>query len=305
MVNKITKKRLKNVLVYDGLKIIILSVIVCLIVVLIFNGLAKKPSDGQDFKLIIDEELHVGEEELDSFMNQLFEVGPENGGFSYDTLRGEIITLRSNDESPKNYMLNNIYVDISQDDACVLVEDIYVQYLSENNAVDIVKYVDSALQFLFKEGLCDENGVFNENKVNAYFERTRGSDSRFKTNSQIESGKAKELKRLKAIYSNAKALKNCFELHPELLDERTFNYGGVEFTGKYAILIDKFDGNNGRYAETLFKRSYEDDSGLTVYTTEGIYITIGNNLDANGDLFYENLAFLYTLINRYSTFLTV
>ena len=304
MVNKITGKRLKNVIVYDGLKIILLSVIICIIAVLVFNAITKKPSDGQDFKLIVDDELITGDD-TNPFFAELFSNGVENGGYSYETLKGELMYLKGNDESPKSYMLNNVYADIAQDDVCVLAEDTYLGYVSRNNAIDLLQYVDGALNYLTSEGLCDLNGVFNVDKVNAYFDRTRGKDSRFKTEEQIKKGKEDELKRLKAIYNNATKLKNCFQAHPELLDQRTFTYGGVEITGKFALVLDKFDGNNDRRIENLFKRAYKDEGGEVKYTTQGIYIAIGNNSIENGDLFYENLAFLYTLINTYSTYLTV
>ena len=307
MVNKITKKRLKNVLAYDGLKILILSVIVCIVVVLIFNAFAKKPSDGQDFKLIVDDDLIYDYDEVDKFLDELFQNGVDNGGFSYETLQGDFISLRDNDESPKNYMLNSIYAELTQDDVCVLQEEIYKQYIEQNNAVDIIAFIDNAFEFLFSEGLCDVDGNFNQQKVNDYFIRTRGNDSRFRTQEEIANGKANELKRLQAIYRNATALKACFEAHPELLDERTYSYGDAQITGKFAIVIGNLNGNaqTGRYAEKLFKRSYENEDGETVYTTDGIYIAFGNNYAQNGDIIYENLAFMYTLIKTYSTYITI
>ncbi len=304
MVNKITGKRLKNLIVYDGIKIVVLSVIVCLVLVLVFNAFAKKPTDGQDFRLIVDEDVIVGDD-MNGFFNSLFDNGVENGGFSYETLQGQVVYLRSNDESPKNYVLTGIYVELNQDDVCVLLEDIYVKYLSQSNAVKIDVYVQNAKQFLLDNGLCDENGVFNVDKVNAYFERTRGKDSRFKTAKQIEEGKANELKRLKAIWNNATALLRCFELHKELLDEREYTYGEFTDKGYFGLNLGALNGNaqTGKYVEDLFKRSYENESGETVYTTDGIYVALGNNLDADGDLYYENLAFLYTLIKTYSTYI--
>lgn len=304
MVNKITKQRLKNVIVYDGIKIVALCVILCLILVLVFNAIAKKPSDGQDFKLIIDEDLYVGDDIGDLF-SDLFEKGPLNGGFSYETLEGETVYLRSNDESPKEYVLNNVYAELSQDDVCVLEEEIYLQYISRNNAVDLVDYVKSAKTFLLNEGICNAGGEFDVSAVNAYFEKTRSKDSRFKTSEEIKKGKEDEFKRLKAIWNNANALEACFTAHPELLDERSFELGGLTITGKFAIKIDAFNGNNDKYVENLFKRSYLDENEQTVYTTKGIYVTVGNNLNKNGDLFYENLAFLYTLINTYSTYINI
>lgn len=304
MVNKITGKRLKNLIAYDGVKIAVLSVIVCLIVILIFNAFAKKPSNGQDFRLIVDEDILVGDD-MGGIFDNLFDGGVENGGFSYETLQGQLVYLRSNDESPKNYVLSSIYTELNHDDVCVLTEEIYVEYVSFHNAVKIDVYVDSAKQFLIDNGLCNIDGVFNEDNVNAYFEKTRGKDSRFKTTAQKKEGKANELKRLKAIWNNATALQNCFALHPELLDEREYTYGNFTTKGYFAIKVGALNGNEqaGNSVENLFKRSYEDKSGNKGYTTDGIYIALGNNPDADGDLFYEKLAFLYTLIKTYSTYI--
>ena len=304
MVNKITKQRLKNVIVYDGVKILALSVILCVVLILIFNAFAKKPSNGQAFKFVIDENIHVGDD-VNGFMDDLFESGSENGGFSYEILQGETVYLRSNDESPKEYVLNNVYAELSQDDVCVLEEEIYLQYISRNNAVDLVDYVKSAKTFLLNEGICNAGGEFDVSAVNAYFEKTRLKDSRFRTSEQIEKGKKDELDRLKAIWKNATALDTCFATHPEVLDERTFTIGDYTKTGKFALKIDVFDGKDGKLVENLFKRSYLDENEETVYTTSGIYITVGNNLQDDGDLYYENLAVLYTLINTYSTFISL
>ena len=304
MVNKITKQRLKNVIFYDGIKIVAVSVILCIVLILIFNAFAKKPSNGQDFKLIIDENIIVGDD-IRGLMDNLFESGTENGGFSYETLQGETIYLRSNDESPKEYVLNNVYAELYQDDVCVLEEEIYLQYVARNNAVDLVDYVKDAKAFLINEGLCNASGEFDTDSVNSYFERTRSNDSRFRTSEKIKQAKEDELKRLQAIWRNATLLEACFVAHPELLDEQTFTIGEYTKTGKFALKIDVFDGKDGKYVESLFKRSYLDENEETVYTTSGIYIALGNNLQNNGDLFYENLAFLYTLINTYSTFISL
>lgn len=304
MVNKITGKRLKNLISYDWLKMVALSVIACIVVILTFNAIAKKPSDGQDFRLIIDQDVIVEEDEIKSVFDTLFDGGVEEGGFSYETLQGQVVYLRENDESPKSYVLDGVYGELNQDDVCIILEDVYLGYIAQNNAVKIDEYLISAKQFLLDNELCNSLGEFDVNKVNSYFETTRGKDTRFKTAEQIKKGKEDELKRLKAIWNNATALQKCFEEHPELLDERTYTYGEYQITGKYAINLSKLDGDSesGRYIENLFKRSYEKDDQV-LYTVEGIYLAVGQTGDADGDLFYEKLAFLYTLIKTYSTFL--
>ena len=304
MVNKITGKRLKNLISYDWLKMLALSVIVCIVVILIFNAFAKKPSDGQDFRLVIDQDVIVEEDEIKGVFDTLFDGGVEEGGFSYETLQGQVVYLRGNDESPKSYILGGVYAELNQDDVNILLEDVYLEYIAQNNAVKIDEYLISAKQFLLDNGLCNSLGEFDVNRVNSYFETTRGKDTRFKTAEQIKKGKEDELKRLKAIWNNATALQKCFEEHPELLDERTYLFGAYENTGKFAINLSKLNGNSesGKYIENLFKRSYVKDDE-TLYTVEGIYLTVGQTSDADGDLFYEKLAFLYTLIKTYSTFI--
>ncbi|MBR2323169.1 MAG: hypothetical protein IKA54_06220 [Clostridia bacterium] len=304
MVNKITGKRLKNLISYDWLKMLALSVIVCIVVILIFNAFAKKPSDGQDFRLVIDQDVIVEEDEIKGVFDTLFDGGVEEGGFSYETLQGQVVYLRGNDESPKSYILGGVYAELNQDDVNILLEDVYLEYIAQNNAVKIDEYLISAKQFLLDNGLCNSLGEFDVNRVNSYFETTRGKDTRFKTAEQIKKGKEDELKRLKAIWNNATALQKCFEEHPELLDERTYLFGAYENTGKFAINLSKLNGNSesGKYIENLFKRSYVKDD-QTLYTVEGIYLTVGQTSDADGDLFYEKLAFLYTLIKTYSTFI--
>jgi hypothetical protein len=304
MVNKITGKRLKNLISYDWLKMLALSVIVCIVVILVFNAFAKKPSDGQDFRLVIDQDVIVEGDEIKGVFDTLFDGGVEEGGFSYETLQGQVVYLRGNDESPKSYILGGVYAELNQDDVNILLEDVYLEYIAQNNAVKIDEYLISAKQFLLDNGLCNSLGEFDVNRVNSYFETTRGKDTRFKTAEQIKKGKQDELKRLKAIWNNATALQKCFEEHPELLDERTYLFGAYENTGKFAINLSKLNGNSesGKYIENLFKRSYVKDD-QTLYTVEGIYLTVGQTSDADGDLFYEKLAFLYTLIKTYSTFI--
>ena len=305
MVNKLTKSRLKNLIVYDFWKMIALSVIVCIVLVLIFNGVAKKPSKGQDFRWVIDDEIFVDNGEIDGVFTDLFNRGAENGGFSYEILKGETVILRSNDESPKNYVLNGVYAELGQDDALILAEETYHLYVNAFNAVSIPKFLDDALDYYAT--FCDESGNLIEQKVYDNFSKTRGKDSRFRKQSEFEEGKKQELLRIKGIKANATALKNCFEKHPELLDEvRTIE--NTTISGNFALRLDKFtskgEGENKKDIQNLFKRAVVSESGETTYTTQGVYFVIGENSAENGDLFYENLAVLYTIINIYTDYLS-
>ena len=304
MVNKITKSRLKNLIIYDFWKMVAVSVIVCIVLVLTFNFVAKKPTLGQDFRFIIDEEVYMGED-IDFVFEQLFTSGSENGGFSYEMLKGETQILRSSEENTKNYMLNGVYADpqLAQDDALILTEEIYLQYVNALNASDLVSYINGALSYY--QSFCDENGNLVEQKVYDNFTKTRGKDSRFRTKAQIEEGKKQELSRIKGLKFTASALKQCFELHPELLDQKR-TIEGTSFSGNYAIKLDALNGNasNGKKEiQTLFKRAVVSENNETNYTASGLYLVIGENSNENGDLFYENLSVLYVLIKNYSTYL--
>ena len=310
MVNKITKDRLKNFVWYNSIKIIVLTVIFSVVLGLLFNFLEKQPTDGQDFRIMIDSEITLGSD-IDEIFSDLFTNDELNGGFSYEILKGETVIVRDSDENPKDYLINQIYVPLAYDDITVFYENLnneagengYAYYVDKNNAIDILVYIDNALKYLYDNGFCDENGVFNEQRVYEYFVSTRGSDARFKTSEQIEKGKADELLRLKAIYNNATSLKECFANHLDLLDYREYTFSGVEFKGYYGLKVSKLVGNSENDIKNLFLVKTEDENGNWVDTLDGIYISVGENSKENGDLYYDNLAVLYTLIKRYTNYL--
>ena len=45
------------------------------------------------------------------------------------------------------------------------------------------------------------------------------------------------------------------------------------------------------------------NAGIVDYTAEGIVLLVGNNYSSEGDLFFENLAYINSLINTYSSFI--
>ena len=105
MVNKITKARLKNFIWYNSAKILILTVILSVVLGLLFNFVEKKPTDGQDFKILIDESITLGVE-IDELFSDLFTSDEDGGGFSYEILKGETIIARNSNENPKDYVEN-------------------------------------------------------------------------------------------------------------------------------------------------------------------------------------------------------
>ncbi len=304
MVDKITKRKLKSFFVYDAWKVVALSAIFCVIFVLIFNFVGKKPSDGQEFKLILDDDIVLGVG-IDGFIEELFTSEPTEGGFSYEMLKGETVYIYDTEENPEDYLLGAVYCELNYDDACILGETMYDAYLKMYGAaVEIDKYISDAKAFLLSNGLCDENGVFDENRVNKYFDQTRKGDSRFRTKEEKEQGRKAEFERLKGIWLMATSLENCFAIFPELLDEREgTNEIGEKVVGKYALNLGELDGGDYGDITRLFSTVKTDEQGNTSYTADGIYLAIGNNKEVNGDLHYEILAVMYHIVKNYSSYL--
>ena len=102
----------------------------------------------------------------------------------------------------------------------------------------------------------------------------------------------------------ATALESCFASHPELLDkEREANFLGKKVNGVYALNLGKLAGKQGEDVSKLFYLPKTDEEGNVSYIADGIFVAIGNNSNENGDLYYEMLAVLYTLIENYTNYL--
>ena len=64
MDNKITLSRLKTFFVYDLVKLIACVLGVVFLLVIIFNAISKKPTNGQDYFLMISDEIVVSNDGL-------------------------------------------------------------------------------------------------------------------------------------------------------------------------------------------------------------------------------------------------
>lgn len=305
MVDRLTKRKLKNFFVYDLWKVVLISVLACVILVLVFNFVSKKPSDGQDFKILLDDNIIMGTG-VDSLLEELFTSEPTEGGFSYEILKGETVYIYETEENSEEYLLGLVYCELYYDDVCIFGEKLYLEYLNmRGGATDINEYIKGAKEFLIKNQFCNSEGVFNESKVFSYFDETRKGDGRFRTKEEKAQGRLDELERLKGIWFMANALQECFELHPELLDiEREgANHISQKVMGKYAIHLGALDGGDYGDITSVFSTAKVDENNNTSYTADGVYLAIGNNKEENGDLYYEMLAVMYKIIKNYSSYL--
>ena len=307
MDNKITKERLKTFFVYDGIKFIASILAVVFALLLIFNAVAKKPTNGQDFYVLLADNIYVGDDGY-PFVHTVKE--DDNGySFSYDVLKTNNMLIQDAGYT-SSYMMNT-YVELGQDDVFIVADNgdgLYDGYIKNNFGVTINSYIQSAKTYLKSNLFIDENGNFNEEQIRKNFIKTRGNDSRFETDKLFNEGVKSEIKRIKLIYKNAVVLEKVLQNHPELLykEEEIYFEGEVIIKGSFAIDLSKLNGRGDNIIGNMFTRAKtvtNGDKETVEYTTENIVLLVGNNRLEEGDLYFESLAFINKLINTYSTFI--
>ena len=119
-----------------------------------------------------------------------------------------------------------------------------------------------------------------------------------------EKGKKLEVERIKAIWENANLLLGVYENHPEIFASQfnSFTWGEREIVGNFAIDLSKLTGSSNEISNAFKIAVTNEETYEVTYTVEGLYLFIGNNYDINGDLDYESLAYLRTIIEKYTNF---
>ena len=307
---KLTKSRLKTFFTYDAIKIVAAVFITVLLLWIILNALAKKPTNGQDFFMMVADDVIISDEA------RALPDGVKNGGgkykFSYDVLN--VNTLVINPAGYSSAYMMNTYCELGEDDVFICTDDgensLYNQYTDLYWGEDIKTYASDALGFLSDNGLIDENGDFTDKNVESYFLKTRKKDARFRKKAAQQKGVSDEKERLKSVYDNAKALLKALDEHPELLyDEKEVKINdNLTVKGNFAINLGALDGSpalNGKKTITdLFARNaYDENGSVTEVTADKVLLLVGRNEQDEGDLYYESLAFINYLLYEYSTFL--
>ncbi len=298
---KITKEKVKTFLTYESLKVLAVCVGACFLLFIIFNALTTKPTSGQEVNLLYDKTLILGKDVSStlSSLTTLPKEGEKKNNFSYEALKVSAIQIESGNYNSE-YILSEVHVKSFEDDMLVLGEELYLYYVNTNNAVDIPTFINGAIDYVTSNGFI-VNGEFSSSAITDYFYATRSNDKRFKTKAQKEQGAIYEYDRITALYKQATALKAVFEAHPELLDERTFDFYGTSITGKYGVKLSELKGSEDCDIKNLFSRVVTENED-SLYTSEGIYLAFGENKEQTGDLYYETLAFLYELVCKYTLY---
>lgn len=306
---KITKTRVKTFLTYDAIKLVVAVAITVILLSIIMNALAKKPTEGQDFFMMVADNVVISDETR-AYPSKIKEEAKYK--FSYDVLKVNTLVINPAGYS-SSYMMST-YCELGQDDVFICIDDgedsLYNSYTNLYWGEDISTYANNALKFLQNNGFIDDKGEFNGDNAEEYFLKTRKKDARFRKKTAIDKGVKQEEQRLKNIYVNAKLLLKALGEHPELLySEKEIKVGDKDTVkGRFAINLGALDGNpsiNGKKNITdLFARSeYDNEGNIIGITADKVLLLIGRNEQNEGDLYYESLAFINTLLYECSTFL--
>lgn len=314
MDNKITIKRLKNFITYDLIRTIATTLAICVVIILIINFISPKPTSGQEFTLLVDDQIVMGSYSQ-TLLDDIMAKNDDEYGFSYDILRTKTTQIVPG-EYGSYYMLDT-YSQVNYDDifvcADMYVEDketkekvptLYDSFIYNLYAYNIVEYYEDALKFALPFFDGDQ---INQTKVKNYFASERGRDARFRKDSEYYKGLEKEISRIKAIKNNATKLKYLCENFDILYkNESVTAKNNKLLQGYFAIDVNKLAPYQraNMPISNVFARDVYDDKGFVVgSTTENVLIMVGANFDVNGDLFYEGLAFINYFIKTYTTLL--
>lgn len=301
MDNRITKTRLKTFITYDLIKVVAILLVVCVALLVVFNMVADKPSTAQTFYVLCDTEVIVGDEG-DLLTVETAERGTSKGGFSYDILKLSTKVLETGAYNA-TYMLETTS-EVGDDDIFIAQEPLGRIYLNRYYAVDIVEHTKNAKKYCIEQGFYTESGEINQDKIIESFLKTRKNDNRFRSSENKEKGKKLEVERIKAIWENANLLLGVYENHPEIFASQfnSFTWGEREIVGNFAIDLSKLTGSSNEISNAFKLAVTNEETYEVTYTVEGLYLFIGNNYDINGDLDYESLAYLRTIIEKYTNF---
>jgi hypothetical protein len=326
---KITSPRLKNLLSYEWIKMIVAVVAGIIVWTLLFTTLGTRITVGEEFTFVIYEDVYtLGDQNKNS---KILSDLKKSGGFSYDVLNTKVSSITSAGQYTASYMLtiraaaHEGDVMIASDGRAVPVDekgkDAQGKIPTEkfNSAIstglffDINTFLKRAHGYTVGNGFITENSdgsyTVNDSKISEYFLSVRMSSAgnyrkTYRTDEQKKQAVANEIIRITAVYENYLFIKNAID---------TATLKGNDFLWYYQ---PKDEGGNAKgepiaYGIDLYKLNlpFEDKRNLEddwfVYagektTAEGLVLCVFNFESEQADMQYEALAFIRYMIETYS-----
>lgn len=326
MDNRITGKRLANVLSYDWFKILIIVVAAVFLWSLAFTMGAPRASVGQTFGLFVYSDFQCAKSE-----SEVLSDARDKGTFSYDVLdfntrslteqyygtimaaatsvqEGDVIVLSDfTDGDKKNSSVFRAFVD------------------SYGLAYDIDELISDAEKYCLDYravAMTDGKYTVDSAAVKQIFADRMKKDPRFrdKNSQKYADGVLQEVARIKKVWNDAQKLKQVLEAHPELkanyrrfeqtlanMDENNsdradyLEYYENHAERAYGINLGKLTGGKTPITD-LYARVLSGEGDEKIITAEGIILCVFDYESYQPHLQYETVAFINYIIESYSDF---
>lgn len=329
---KITAKRLKNMLAYEWIKIIAISLAVILVWSLAFTTLATRATDGQQFYIVVYDDVY--DDDTSAVIGDM----KDDGALSYDVLKSSPTYITDAGSYSALYMLS-LRLSANEGDLLIINATDYVakdapseegEDSSENTEIsdmesvlksgyvaDFEDFVTSAGEYCKKFTVdASEDGLIDESKVETYFRSTRVKSARnykktYNTEAKIAQGVKDEIARIRNLQESYLRVKRAIA---------TAKTNGVELL-RYWDKPTKYSGNEvvetkkSAYGIDLAllargvgdgKKKLSDDWWLVdennEITTDGLMLCVLENTKADADLKFEALTAVDYVIRNYSNY---
>ncbi|MBR3863892.1 MAG: hypothetical protein IKJ19_02075 [Clostridia bacterium] len=323
MDNKITKRRLTNLLAYDWIKIIIIIVAVILVWSLAFTIGAPRASTGQVFNV-----FYYGEFSYQKSPSVINYEAKNSGAYSYD-----VLSLDARELYLDYYATIMSAVSSTHEGDIMITVDSMDKIQSNSsefrNFVDGYGYEIYDYDSLIKDAknycllnsfvLLQNDGSYalNERAIKSHFAKRMQKDPRFKNKDgeKYKQGELNEIARIKSVWNNAIMLEDCLNNHSELrynykrfaqlIQKDPDNYKDEVYHNTqeltYGLNLSALSGGqvdvNTEYSKPIF-----DENGTHIYSNP-IVMCVFNYLPHQPDLQFESLGFVNFMIKKYSNFL--
>ena len=325
MDNKITKRRLTNLLAYDWIKIIVIIVAISLVWSLAFTTGAPRASTGQVFNV-----FYYGDFSYQKSPSVINYEAKNSGAYSYDVLSVDSREIYTDYYSTLMSAVSATY----EGDIMITVDS---ADKVESNSSEFRNFIDGyghevydydslikdaknyclLNNFVVLQG--DGSYALNESVIKSYFAKRMLKDPRFKNkdSEKYKQGELDEIARIKSVWNNAIMLEDCLKNHPELRynykrftqllqkDPESYQDEAYHNTKEltYGLNLGALTGGQVDVNTEYSKAVYDENGEMVSASASSIVICVFNYLPHQPDLQFESVGFVNFMIARYSNFL--
>ncbi len=316
MDNKVTKKRISDVLSYDWILILIVTAVAIFIMEILFSFFLVKPTIGQSFEFLCDRNVNYAS--VSGYYNSVFD---RKETFSFDILDNNCFQILD------TYDIVSARLETQQADAMVTDSHddgkgkIRVKELIDlgNYVYDLNKLLSDAKEYL-KTFLEDKElnpldySLLSENLIEEHFRERMYGDNRFRSEENILNGIKEEKKRIEKLCKDTADLEYLLENHTEIFytyrqfeqayfsaDERKKSAYEEKYNlsteKKYALKIDALT-NGEKNTSDYFKLKTSED-----FSSKDVVFVVFDFKEYQEDLQYETISLLITIVKDFSNLL--